>query len=297
MGQALADAYPEAAAVFQAVDDALGEDLSATLWHGSADDLTATRIAQPGLMAVSLAAYSVLTSVLGSLPRSVAFFAGHSLGEYSALAAAGSFSVAEAARLLRLRGEAMQRAVPVGEGAMAAIIGLEAEEVASVAAAAAGAEKCEIANDNGGGQIVVSGHRAAIERAIAAAKELGARRALLLPVSAPFHSTLMEPAAAEMREALAATPILPPKVPVVANVTAAPQTDPEVIRQNLVKQVTGTVRWRETVLWLASQGVTRFIELGSGRVLSGLVRRIAPDAEAAPAGTPDEIAAVARLLA
>jgi [acyl-carrier-protein] S-malonyltransferase len=297
MGKALADAHPEAAEVFATVDSALGEDLSKTLWQGSAEELTLTRIAQPGLMAVSLAAYRVLTTMIGALPQSVAYFAGHSLGEYSALAAADSIGLADIARLLRLRGEAMQRAVPAGEGAMAAIIGLDAEAVAALAAAAAGGEVCEVANDNGGGQIVISGHRAAVERAMAAAKEQGAKRAIPLQVSGPFHSTLMAPAAEEMRQALAAVDVKPPRVPVVANVTAMPHGDPDSIRQRLVEQITGTVRWRESVLWLAGEGVTRFVELGPGKVLAGLVRRIVPEAETVSAGTPEEIGALADMLA
>lgn len=297
MGRALAEAHAEAAEVFQIVDDTLGEKLSDTIWNGSAEEVTATRNAQPGLMAVSLAAYRVLVAACGGRPAIVSHFAGHSLGEYSALAAAGSFSVVDAARLLRLRGDAMQRAVPEGEGAMAAIIGLEPDAVAAVVAGAAQGAVCEIANDNGGGQLVISGEKAAVERAAAAAKEAGAKRAILLQVSGPFHSSLMAPAAAEMEAALAGTAIAAPEVPVVANVTAMPESDPAAIRRNLVTQISGTVRWRESVLWLAQQGVTRFVELGSGKVLAGLVRRIAPEAEVMSAGTPDEIAAVAETFA
>ncbi len=297
MGKALADAFPVAAEVFATVDGALGESLSKILWEGSADDLMLTRVAQPGLMAVSLAAYRALMAMIGALPPSVTYFAGHSLGEYSALAAADSIGLEDVARLLRLRGEAMQRAVPAGEGAMAAIIGLDADAVAALAAASAGREICEVANDNGGGQIVISGHRAAIERAMAAAKEAGAKRAIALQVSGPFHSSLMAPAAAEMREALAAVDIRAPRIPVVANVTAAPHGDPDSIRERLVDQITGTVRWRESVEWLVGQGVTRFVELGAGKVLAGLVRRIAPEAETLSAGNPAEIRALAEMLA
>ena len=297
MGQALAASDPAAAAVFEAVDAALGEDLSKTLWEGSVEELTMTRIAQPGLMVVSLAAFRSLIGRLGSLPASVGFFAGHSLGEYSALAAAGSLDVADAARLLRLRGEAMQRAVPPGKGAMAAIIGLETEALRAVATAAAQGEVCQIANDNGGGQIVISGHKPAIERAMVLAKEAGAKRAILLPVSAPFHSVLMQPAAEEMRDALTTAEIRTPSVPVIANVSAAPHGAPEDIRESLVAQITGTVRWRESVLWLSEHGVTHFVELGPGRVLGGLVKRIVPGVEAVSAGTPEEIDGLAEMLA
>jgi [acyl-carrier-protein] S-malonyltransferase len=297
MGKALAQEYPVAAAVFETVDEALGEHFSETLWQGSSDDVTLTQNAQPGLMAVSLAAYRVLTTILGQLPRSVAFFAGHSLGEYSALAAAGGIDLADAARLLRLRAGAMQRAVPPGKGAMAAIIGLDPDAVRRLAAAAAESEVCEVANDNGAGQIVLSGHKAAIDRAMSAAKAEGAKRTVLLPVSAPFHSSLMQPAAAEMKDALAAVEISPPIVPVISNVTASPHGGPDEIRENLVKQITATVRWRETVTWLVGQGVSRFVELGAGKVLAGLVRRIAPDAEATSAVEPDDIRALADSLA
>lgn len=297
MGKALADAYPEAAEVFATVDRALGEQLSTTLWEGTEEELTFTRITQPGLMAVSVAAYRVLTALVGSIPESVAYFAGHSLGEYSALVAADSIALDDAARLLRLRGDAMQRAVPVGEGAMAAIIGLEADAVAEIVAAAAEGQICEIANDNGGGQIVISGHKPAVERAMAAAKERGAKRAIPLSVSGPFHSSLMTPAADEMREALGDVDIASPLVPVVANVTAAPHGGAASIRDRLVEQITGTVRWRESVLWMAERGVDRFIELGPGKVLSGLVRRIVPEAETISAGTPEEVRAVAEILA
>lgn len=297
MGRALAVAHPEAAAVFDTVDDALGESLSATIWSGSEDELTLTRNAQPGLMAVSMAALRTLIARVGALPEAVSYFAGHSLGEYSALAGAGSFDIADAARLLRLRGDAMQRAVPAGEGAMAAIIGLDAEAVAAVAAAAADGEVCAVANDNGGGQIVLSGHKAAIDRAVEGAKAAGAKRAVPLTVSGPFHSVLMQPAADEIERALAEVDIKAPSVKVVSNVTAAPESDPQSIRRNLVSQITGQVRWRESVEWLATQGVTLVVELGPGKVLSGLVRRISPAIRVMNAGTPDEIALVAEEIA
>lgn len=296
MGRALAEADPAAAEIFDTVDSALGEKLSQTLWEGTAEELTMTRIAQPGLMAVSLAAFRSLTSRLGELPSTVAYFAGHSLGEYSALAAAGSLDVVSAAQLLRLRGEAMQRAVPPGEGAMAAIIGLDAGPLAELTAAAADGEVCQIANDNGGGQIVISGHKPAIERAMALAKEAGAKRAILLPVSAPFHSVLMRPAADEMRDALANAEVRLPNIPVIANVSAEPHGDTDAIRESLVSQITGTVRWRESVVWLFEHGVTQFVELGPGKVLAGLVKRIVPGAEAVSAGTPDEIDHVVEIL-
>ena len=289
MGKALADAFEESRAVFAEVDDALGEKLSATIWDGPADALTLTRNAQPGLMAVSLAALRALEAGGARIAGKVAYVAGHSLGEYSALAAADSFTVGEAARLLRIRGDAMQKAVPVGEGAMAAIIGLEFDVVKAVAEASANGEVCAVANDNGAGQVVVSGHRAAVERAVAIAQEKGARRAVLLPVSAPFHCALMRPAAEAMAQALARTPPRRPSVPLVANISATPLTDPDAIRRSLVEQVTGMVRWRESVAWLAANGVDCFIELGAGKVLSGLVKRIAPDAAALAVGGPDDI--------
>ncbi|MCC6737203.1 MAG: ACP S-malonyltransferase [Bauldia sp.] len=297
MGKALADAYPAAAAVFAEVDDALGEKLSPVVFEGPAEALTLTRNTQPALMAVSIAALRALTGGTGQLPASVTYLAGHSLGEYAALAAAGSLTLADTARLLRLRGEAMQRAVPPGEGAMAAILGLDAAAVREAAAEASTAnEVCELANDNGGGQIVVSGHRAAVERAQAAAKAKGAKRTVPLPVSGPFHSSLMAPAAREMADVLAGVTIRPPSVPVVANVTARPHEGPETIRRRLVEQITGTVRWQESVAWMSGAGVTRFVEVGSGKVLSGLVKRIAADAETASVGTPDDVAAVGPTL-
>jgi [acyl-carrier-protein] S-malonyltransferase len=294
MGRALAERYPAARAVFEAVDAALGEKLSALMFEGPIETLTLTANAQPALMAASLAALRALEAEAGlELARDAAFVAGHSLGEYSALAAAGSLSIADAARLLRLRGEAMQRAVPAGEGAMAALLGLDVEAAAAVAREAAEAGVCDVANDNGAGQVVVSGDKAAVERAVALAQGRGAKRAVMLAVSAPFHCRLMAPAAEAMREALAGARIAAPAVPVVANVEAGPLTDPEAIRAALVRQVTGTVRWRESVAYMASAGVDRFVEVGAGKVLSGLVRRIAPEAKAVSIGTPDDVAAYA----
>ena len=275
MGKDLADAFPEARAVFEEVDEALGEKLSRIIWEGPEETLTLTANAQPALMAVSLAAIRVLEARGLSLRDKVAYVAGHSLGEYSALAAAGTFSLADTARLLRIRGNAMQAAVPVGEGAMAAIIGLEQADVeAACAEAAAGGPVCQIANDNGGGQLVISGARAAVEKAAALCTDKGAKRALMLPVSAPFHSALMQPAAEAMREALAGVAKHAPAVPVVANVTVSPLTDPDEIAARLVEQVTGRVRWRETVEWFGANGVTTLYEIGAGKVLSGLARRI-----------------------
>ena len=294
MGKTLADAFPQARAVFDEVDEALGEHLSAVIWEGPAETLTLTANAQPALMAVSLAALRVLEAEAGlDLKRDAAFVAGHSLGEYSALAAAGSLSVPDAARLLRLRGDAMQHAVPVGEGAMAALIGLELAGAAAVAAEAAVADICDVANDNGPGQVVVSGHKAAVERAVALAKERGAKRAVMLPVSAPFHCTLMRPAAEAMRDALGRVALAPPAVPLVANVEARPLREPDAIRDALVRQVTGTVRWRESILHMASEGVDGFVEVGAGKVLTGLVKRIAPEASAGAVGAPVDIAAFA----
>ncbi len=274
MGKDLADAYPEARAVFDEVDEALGQALSRLMWEGPEETLTLTANAQPALMAVSLAAIRVLEARGLSRRDKVAYVAGHSLGEYSALAAAGTFSIADTARLLRIRGNAMQAAVPVGEGAMAAIIGLEQADVEAACAEAGKGSVCQIANDNGGGQLVISGAKAAVEKAAALCTEKGAKRALMLPVSAPFHSALMQPAAEAMREALAGVEKHAPSVPVVANVTVSPLTDPEAIAARLVEQVTGRVRWRETVEWFAANGVTTLYEIGSGKVLSGLARRI-----------------------
>jgi [acyl-carrier-protein] S-malonyltransferase len=292
MGKALAEAYAPARAVFDEVDAALGEKLSTIMWEGPADRLTLTENAQPALMAVSVAATRVLQAEAGlDLKRDIAFVAGHSLGEYSALAAAGAFSVSDAARLLRTRGNAMQKAVPVGEGAMAALIGLSFEEAAAAAAEAAQGQVCQAANDNGGGQVVISGNKAAVERACEVAKAKGAKRAMLLPVSAPFHCALMQPAADVMAEALSKVTVHVPAVPVVANVLAKPLSEPQEIVRALVAQVTGTVRWRECVEYMAQHGVTQFYEIGAGKVLTGLVRRIADGATGTAIGTPDDIAA------
>jgi [acyl-carrier-protein] S-malonyltransferase len=294
MGKALADAFPAARAVFDEVDAALGEKLSALIWNGPADALTLTENAQPALMAVSLAVMRVLEGEAGiDLARDARFVAGHSLGEYSALAAAGSLAIADTARLLRIRGRAMQRAVPVGTGAMAALLGLDFDQASAVACEAAQGQVCQAANDNGGGQVVVSGDKAAVERAVELAKEKGARRAMLLPVSAPFHCALMQPAADAMAQALKQVSVRPPVVPLVANVRAQAITMPEEIVASLVAQVTGTVRWRESVAFMADQGVTTFYEVGAGRVLTGLVKRIAEGARGIAIGTPDDIAAVA----
>ena len=292
MGKALADAFPAAKAVFDEVDSALGEKLSATIFEGPADQLTLTQNAQPALMAVSLAGMRVLQNEAGlDLKRDAQFVAGHSLGEYSALAAAGAFSVSDAARLLRTRGQAMQKAVPVGTGAMAALLGLDFGQASAIAAEAAQGEVCQAANDNGAGQVVVSGHKAAVERAVEIAKTKGAKRAMLLPVSAPFHCALMQPAAEVMAEALAKVQIDTPAVPVVANVLAKPLSDPKEIAAALVKQVTGTVRWRECIEYMSGAGVTSFYEVGAGKVLSGLVKRLAASASSTAIGTPDDIAA------
>jgi len=292
MGKALADAFPQARAVFDEVDAALGEKLSAVMWDGPVETLTLTQNAQPALMAVSLATIRVLEAEAGlDLARDAAFVAGHSLGEYSALAAAGTFSIADAARLLRIRGNAMQAATPVGTGAMAAILGLDFEAVVAVAAEAAQGEVCQAANDNGGGQVVISGHRSAVDRACEIAKAKGAKRAIPLPVSAPFHCALMQPAADAMAEALSKVAVRAPVVPVVANVLAAPVSDPAEIVRRLVEQVTGTVRWRECVVAMAGAGVSTFYEVGSGKVLTGLVKRIAEGASGIAIGTPDDVAA------
>jgi [acyl-carrier-protein] S-malonyltransferase len=293
MGKALAEAFPASRAVFAEVDAALGEKLSTILWEGPSETLTLTENAQPGLMAVSLAAMRALETEAGiKLDRDAAFVAGHSLGEYSALAAAGSLTISDTARLLRIRGRAMQRAVPVGAGAMAALLGIELEMAVSIAAEAAGNEVCEAANDNGGGQVVVSGDKAAVERAIEIAKAKGAKRALMLPVSAPFHCALMRPAAEAMAEALGAVMVKPPAVPVVCNVTARPVTTPDEVVRRLVEQVTGTVRWRESVAFMARSGVSTFYEVGAGKVLSGLVKRIADSAVGVAIGTPAEVSAL-----
>jgi [acyl-carrier-protein] S-malonyltransferase len=298
MGKALADAFPAAGAVFDEVDAALGEKLSATIWEGPAETLQLTQNAQPALMAVSLATLRVLEGEAGvSVGRDAAFVAGHSLGEYSALAAAGSLSITDTARLLRTRGLAMQKAVPVGVGAMAALLGLDYDTAVAVAAEAAQDGVCQAANDNGGGQVVVSGDKAAVDRAVEIAKTKGAKRAMLLPVSAPFHCRLMQPAADAMAEALAGVTINKPAAPLVSNVLASAITDPDEIRKRLVEQVTGTVRWRESVAWMASQGVTHFFEIGAGKVLSGLVKRIADGAVGISVGGPNDITAAKDALA
>ncbi len=295
MGKALADAYPAAKAVFEEVDAALGESLSALIWEGDIDTLTLTRNAQPALMATSLAAMKALEAE-GITISAADFVAGHSLGEYSALAAAGALSIADTARLLRIRGTAMQEAVPVGVGAMAALLGLGFEDAKAVAEEAAQGQVCQAANDNDPSQVVVSGHKEAVERALEIAKAKGAKRALLLPVSAPFHCALMQPAADVMAQALDGVEIKAPAVPVVANVRAAAVTDPAVIRSLLVEQVTGSVRWRESVLWMAETGVKEAWEIGAGKALSGMIKRISKDIAVNNVGTPDDIAAAKAAL-
>ncbi|MBW6417727.1 ACP S-malonyltransferase [Celeribacter sp. PS-C1] len=289
MGKALAEAYPAAKAVFEEVDEALGESLSSLIWEGEIETLTLTQNAQPALMATSLAAMRALEAE-GFAVTDAAFVAGHSLGEYSALAAAGAISVADTARLLRTRGEAMQKAVPVGVGAMAALLGLDFATVKDVAEEAAQGEVCQAANDNDPGQVVVSGHKDAVERAVEIAKEKGAKRAVLLPVSAPFHCALMAPAAEVMAEALDDVEIVAPAVPLVANVRASAVTDPALIRALLVEQVTGSVRWRESVAYMAAEGVTEMWEIGAGKALSGMVRRIEKSIACSAVGTPEDIA-------
>lgn len=297
MGKDLAEAFPEARAVFDEVDEALGEKLTSTMWDGPEDRLTLTANAQPALMAVSLAAIRVLEARGLDLKSKVAYVAGHSLGEYSALAAAGAFSIGDAARLLRIRGNAMQAAVPAGKGAMAAIIGLEQADVEAVCAEASqGDGGCQIANDNGGGQLVISGEKGAVDRACALASAKGAKRAILLPVSAPFHSSLMAPAADAMAEALSKVTINSPVVPVIANVAVAPVTDPAEIASLLVKQVTGQVRWRETVEWFAANGVTTLYEIGAGKVLTGLARRIDKTVTGVAVNGPQDIEAALSAL-
>jgi [acyl-carrier-protein] S-malonyltransferase len=292
MGKTLAANFPAARQVFEDVDTALGSKLSTIIFEGPADTLTLTENAQPALMAVSLAALRVLEAEAGlDLARDAKFVAGHSLGEYSALAAAGAFTVADAARLLRTRGQAMQKAVPVGAGAMAALIGLEFDAASAIAADAAQGEVCQAANDNGAGQVVVSGNKAAVERAVEIAKTKGAKRAMLLPVSAPFHCALMQPAADVMAEVLAKVAVKPPAVPVVANVLAKPIREPAEIVRALVAQVTGTVRWRESVLFMSGAGVTNFYEVGAGKVLSGLIKRLADGATSTAIGSPEDVAA------
>jgi len=290
MGRALAEAYPAARAVFEEVDAALGEALSALIWEGDIAELTLTQNAQPALMATSMAALAALEAE-GLGMEHAAFVAGHSLGEYSALCAAGAIGLADTARLLRIRGMAMQEAVPVGVGAMAALLGLDFDAATEVAEAAAQGEVCQAANDNDPAQVVVSGHRGAVERALEIAKAKGAKRALLLPVSAPFHCALMEPAAAVMGEALASVVINAPSVPVVVNVRAEAVTEPDRIRALLVAQVTGSVRWRESVLWMEGAGVTEFWEVGAGKALSGMIKRTAAGAATRNIGTPEDIAA------
>ncbi|MBC7139043.1 MAG: ACP S-malonyltransferase [Defluviimonas sp.] len=294
MGRALAMAYPAARAVFAEVDAALGRNLSALIWEGEIEALTLTENAQPALMATSIAALRALEAE-GIAVTSAAYVAGHSLGEYSALCAAGSLSLSDTARLLQLRGRAMQQAVPVGLGAMAALLGLDfaaADAVAREALAAGpGGEVCQAANDNDPAQVVISGHRAAVERALDIARAKGARRAMLLPVSAPFHCALMQPAAEAMAEALAAVEVKAPAVPLVANVRAEAVSDPATIRELLVAQVTGSVRWRESVAFMAAQGVTEFWEIGPGKALCGMIRRIAPGAATRAVGTPEEVLA------
>lgn len=292
MGKALAEEYPAAKAVFDAVDEALGQKLSTLIWEGEQDQLTLTENAQPALMATSMAAMRALEAE-GVTIEAVSFVAGHSLGEYSALAAAGAITLADTARLLRARGTAMQEAVPVGVGAMAAILGLDFEAVNDVAREAAQGEVCQAANDNDPAQVVVSGHKAAVERAVKIATDRGAKRALLLPVSAPFHCSLMQPAAEVMARALNDVEISRPAVPVVANVLAQPEVDRLMIRSLLVDQVTGAVRWRESVMFMAAAGVTSFYELGAGKALSGMIKRIDRGLATAAVGTPEQVVAAA----
>lgn len=295
MGKDLADAYPAAKAIFQEVDDALGESLSSLIWEGDIETLTLTQNAQPALMATSMAAFRALEAE-GVTIAAADFVAGHSLGEYSALAMAGALTVTDTARLLRLRGQAMQVAVPVGVGAMAALLGLDFDAVTEVATEAAQGDVCQAANDNDPGQVVVSGHKAAVERAVDIAKARGAKRAVLLPVSAPFHCALMAPAADKMAEALANTTISAPAVPVVANVRAEAISDPDTIRQLLVEQVTGSVRWRESVQWMAANGVTDVWEIGAGKALSGMIRRIEKTINCTAVGTSEDAKAAAASL-
>lgn len=292
MGRELAEAFPVARHVFQEVDEALKQKLSGLMFEGPEDQLTLTENAQPALMAVSVAVVRVLEEQGNlDLAKAAAFVAGHSLGEYSALAAAGTFSLADTARLLKIRGQAMQKAVPVGVGAMAALLGAEYEQAKEIAAEAAQGDVCEAANDNAPGQVVVSGHKAAVERAMKIAAEKGIKRAVLLPVSAPFHCALMQPAADAMADALAGVSMVAPKVPLVANVLAAKVTDPAQIRDLLVAQVTGTVRWREGVLYMKEQGVSTLVELGAGKVLGGLAKRIDKEMTGTSVGTPADIEA------
>jgi [acyl-carrier-protein] S-malonyltransferase len=295
MGKALADTFAESKAVFQEVDDALGERLSTLIWEGDLERLTLTENAQPALMATSLAAFRALESKGISLQPSD-FVAGHSLGEYSALAISGALSVTDTARLLKARGKAMQAAVPVGVGAMAALLGLDFEAASEVAAEAAGSEVCHAANDNDPGQVVVSGNTAAVERAVEIAKLKGAKRAIILPVSAPFHCALMAPAAEAMKEALADVSIRAPKVPLVANVCAEAVSDPEVIRKLLIEQITASVRWRESVLWMSGKGVSEVWEIGAGKALSSMVRRINRDITCRNVAQPEDINSIIQSL-
>lgn len=297
MGKALNDTFAEAKAVFQEVNDALGQDLTALMWGEDESALNLTENTQPALMAVSVAVTRVLEKQGGfMLSDKGAYVAGHSLGEYSALTTVQALELTDTARLLKLRGQAMQRAVPVGVGAMAAVLGLSLDDVKEISKAASTDTICQVANDNSDGQVVISGHAQAVERAVALASEKGAKRAVMLPVSAPFHCTLMAPAAKEMNEALSQIVIRPPSLPVIANVTAKAEDDPNNLRQLLVDQVTGRVRWRESVLWMETNGVTRMVELGAGKVLCGLVRRIAKDIETANAETPADIEKLLEIL-
>lgn len=292
MGKALAEAYPAASAVFEEVDSALGEKLSTLIWEGDIGELTLTQNAQPALMATSMAAMRALEAE-GVMVADAAMVAGHSLGEYSALAAAGAISLSDTARLLRTRGLAMQSAVPVGVGAMAAVLGLDLEAVRAVAKEAAQGEVCQAANDNDPAQVVVSGHKAAVERAVDLAKAKGAKRALLLPVSAPFHCELMQPAAAAMEQALADVEVKAPAVPLIANVRAGAVSDPDEIKALLVEQVTGSVRWRESVMAMGAAGIDEIWEIGAGKALSGMIRRIDRGLATRAVGTPEEVAAAA----
>jgi [acyl-carrier-protein] S-malonyltransferase len=297
MGRELAEAFPAARHLFQEVDDALSQKLSALMFEGPEDQLTLTENAQPALMAVSLAVVRVLEAEGKlDLAKAATFVAGHSLGEYSALAAAGTFSVADTARLLKIRGQAMQKAVPVGVGAMAALLGAELDQAREIAALAAEGEVCEAANDNGGSQVVLSGHKAAVDRAIGIAAQKGIKRAIPLPVSAPFHCALMQPAADAMADALAKVEMKAPRLPLVANVTASRVKDPDDIRDLLVRQVTGTVRWRESVLFMKAEGVSSLVELGSGKVLGGLAKRIDKELSGSSVGAPADIEAFLKSL-
>lgn len=296
MGREIAEAYKSAQAVFDEVDEALGEKLSETIWNGTGDELTLTQNAQPALMAVSLATLRALQEEGVELRSAARFVAGHSLGEYSALAAAGALSIGDTAKLLRTRGRAMQQAVPVGQGAMAALLGIDLDVAVEIAEAAAEGEVVGVANDNAPGQVVVSGAKPAVERAMAIAKERGAMKAVELPVSAPFHSALMQPAAEVMAEALASVEIGKPEPALVANVVAAEVTDPEEIRRLLVEQVTGTVRWRESVAYMAGEGVTELVEVGAGRVLSGLAKRIDRSVKGLPLNKPEDVKAFAEAI-